>query len=203
MPAPAILGTLNRSHWLAHDTMTESNGVLLTAHTPEVGGPWAALTGNFASTSGEFVASPVAEARVIIDTGVADVLAVGDVRRAGGVPCVAARWVDGSNGWFLSRESATCVLYEVTAGTITSRGSTSVANNTVEGFRLYMRVSSSSIACFARNLGTGVLTTCTAYTSSQHATATKHGVRSNGNANAKILGFDCYRATQLIQPEGL
>jgi len=175
---------------IVKDTLTESAGVLLSAHTPEKGSTWVALLNNFVMDAGGYFIMSGGEARCAMETGASDVFIIGELQRTGGAPCVAFRVVDVDNQWWASRESTISALYEVTASVIVSRASVSVSNDSLVN-QVSVRASGSDIRVYIRN-NAGTYTVGPAYTSSIHQTATKHGVRANANSGARIHGFYCW-----------
>lgn len=148
---------------IVHDTFTDSDGTLLTAHTPEVGGPWLAYFGYDAEIQSGTIGSPVGAGLAFpMMTAVAD--GIFDVQYES-IPkdydTVFFRW-DGLNAyWGLYYEGGNIKLAEYPSGTV--RGSTVQAKGA--GDSLIVRLHGSDIRCFHRT-SAGVYSTLTAYTSS-------------------------------------
>lgn len=165
---------------LAADTFTDTNGVLLTAHTMDVGAGWSVgqegannleIQGNTmrdddASDDRAYANIDVSDADVFITAQVS--FSAGSGSNAG----LVARYVDTNNHWLLFTDTLgdNLDLFERTTGTYTKRATASVTFG-ASTYRLSMRLDSTDIRAWAD--GANALQ----YTSSSHQTETSHGAR--------------------------
>jgi len=163
------------------DTFTDTNSTLLSAHTPDDGGPWVNNAGDFVVFGNRALPSTDGLDHIsTIDTGGTDLTATVDVhvannaRFAGGI---VFRFVDTSNYWLLriqrdGSSPAQVRLIEMTGGSETVRDThddESMGGTTVE---IQVVVSGSSI------IGKLNGSTVVSYNSATHASATKQGLEN-------------------------
>jgi hypothetical protein len=181
--APVRRGRL-RAAYLLRDTFTGTNGSMLNAHAPDVGsGPWVHQSGTFdlqnnranhASNGG------TGDARATLDAGRADVRAELTVNLAATASAgILARFVDNQNFWMLILNLGTgdLQLWETTAGTSTLRASSAFSGSISTDYQL-------RLVCQG-NQFTGTVNggNTVAYSSANHNSATKFGLRSIGIGN--------------------
>ena len=112
-----------------HDTFTDTNGVDLSAHTPEIdrqGGGYAEIAGDWEILSNEAKTTSAADARVVIDSGIYDGQFSIDMKvgLANGAAYLIFRANAAcTNYWVIGLDDATqrMLLYSVTAGAFTLR----------------------------------------------------------------------------------
>lgn len=185
-PRRTLLYPQRGARLLLRDTFTDTNGVLIAAHTPELGGAWTLRNGGYnlqdnqlnVSSAGTGTAGTLATQ----DAGTPNVDAYLDVIAGSGdyVQGIIGRYTDVNNLWLVGiyRAGSQIVIYEVNGGTTTLRQQAAkafVAGNT---YRLRARFSGSVITAWVDG-GSEI-----AYGSATlNATATHFGPRQAVNTN--------------------
>lgn len=165
---------------LVSDAFTDTNGTLLTAHTPDVdtvGGGWLG-TSSCDIQSNRAQGNSTAGRENWIECSTADVVISGDLSLAASVggdkgPGLIARVADANNYWLGIMWKTVIRIYEKTSGSYTQRASTAFTAATETDYPATLTVSGTSITFNVD--GTEI-----SYTSSTHQTNTKHGVRCDG-----------------------
>ena len=161
---------------VVRDTFTDTNGTSLASHTPELGGPWTAVSGTAAIQSNKWAASVGSTVFTTLDVGKPNFTLDVDFTLSTSdsfAPYLWVRYADASNNWQIYRPAGgdTWYLDECTAGVTTTRatGTLAITNGNTYGLR---------VVCSGPNItllvdGTPVLT----YSSTSQQTNTIVGLR--------------------------
>lgn len=174
----AGLGGGGDTAYLVYDTFTDANGTLLTAHTPDKGGPWVKLGSydidiqtNRASGAG---AAHGQNALAGVDAAARDVVLSAPLSVAtGGFASVAGRVADATNWMVAHIADATnnIVMYESIANTVTSRATASVAIEPLTDYDVRLILQGAIATAFLDGANR------IQYRSLTNTTATRHGLR--------------------------
>lgn len=172
-PAPELL---------ALDSFTDANGVALTAHTPNVGPMWSAVHGTFDIQGGQANTTAIngtsGVANATVNVGRADVLIQALARfPSGGSAGLTARLTDGTNYWTVRFNAGSFALFEIVAGTPTSRASAVISASINTLYEITMRCTGTAITATWRLPG-GSLTTIQYASATFNQAATQHGLRA-------------------------
>lgn len=165
------------------DSFTGANGTNLNGWTPDVtntpGNTWAAVVESWRIVNNRARGTDYLTAVMVIECGAADGTITMPTARGANNNGIVARYVDTSNYWYIrcSAAATAFAIVEVTAGTETVRASFN--DNTNTPFTLTVTLSGNSIAA---NWNGHDLS----YSSSNHASATKHGIRRQDYFDAGI-----------------
>ena len=172
--------------FLVFDTFTDTNGVLIENHTPEIGGPWirtvpdtGAPTLGAVTIQNNLMAISVADEGAVVDAGVSDAdIQVVYTATTGARSGVLMRSVsDGNTLSFRVRPADNAIdLITWTAGTIASTDATA-AFTFVNGQDYTLRVRCVANTIVAYIDGNQVLQA----TVTAHAAGTRHGITSYGS----------------------
>ena len=166
------------------DTFADTNGVLLTNHTPDIspGGGWAGDAWDIQSNKAESPQSFNTPELVQIDAGESDVdiqVTWTTANPALGVEGIVARYVDDNNHWIIVFSSTTSVWAIVSrvSSTFTTHASTP-----------FTPLATTSYALRCVLIGTSITATIDGgmsinFSSSSHQSATKHGLRGQDKSN--------------------
>lgn len=170
------------------DTFTGASGEL-DAHTSDVGGPWTENSGDFDLSTNKVVAT--AAGMATFDAGISTALydctittpASGTTN--GGM---LARYVDATHYWYLALDDDDNLmkLYEANGsepGDLRISDAKTIAANTAYKVRLIVSSASPYWSVFVDGVAEGTYTT-----EGSSSTATKWGIKDEGNAN--IVGWD-------------
>lgn len=192
-------GTVTPSPYLSRDTFTDSDGTLITNHTPDDGPAWSVVSiANIGDDLGDpdiqnnqlrFTGEPLTEGStadgdaIIVDVGQADVTITVDWTPAVGVDnrnSVVMRYVDADNFWMFNvREpNADMNLFEKSSGTTTARDTATKTWTEGQTYALKVVLSGTSITCYVDDVEVLSYASATA-----HETETKHGVGRNLGAD--------------------
>lgn len=163
---------------IVYDTFTDTDGTLLTAHSPEKGGPWVVSGGGGVEILSDTAIAPDGTQVVTTETSKSDVIVAG---LCSGTPStvnfgIVFRVLDTTTSyscWALVRTATQIRLNEMNSGVATARGSTT--KSLTSGQSLIARCHGTDIRTFHMT-ATGVYTALTSYTSSVHQSNTRHGM---------------------------
>jgi hypothetical protein len=170
---------------LVWDTFTDTNGTLLTAHTPDRSpAPWSAVSGSLQINSNKCTG---ASGSAIINTAQANISALVTITGTTGTAGFLARYLDSANYWELQASISTneIKLWEQTSGVWSLRGASSVTLNDANPHILRAILIGTSITFWADSI------TPLTYTSSSHLTNVKHGIKTNTTSTS----FDNFKVT--------
>lgn len=163
---------------VALDSFTDADDTLLTDHTPDLGPGWTVSGDGEWTIQGNRLTADNDNSNAIMDLGVTDTnVQITEGTAPGNSYGLILRYVDQDNNWQLQHRprQPDIVIVEVTGGTATVRATAPAPDSA--GGRLAFKVEG--------NVFTGYIdgVQLVTYTSSQHNTATKHGIRI-GTQNA-------------------
>ena len=192
LSAKLIAAASNIVSYLFLDTFTDTNGVSLAAHMPNIGPAWSLLN----NTAIEIQANRAHgktlvnnQAVAVTDIGQADVYIECDLSALStDPPGICLRVTDHLNYIMVRHEigSGNLIIYENSGGTFTPKATVSVS--LVHGDFYKLRVTTNGSAIVAR-VGSAVAST----TSTLNQTATKHGLRARGTTLNQWDNISIYR----------
>lgn len=200
MPYPVAARGLRanvQSALLFYDTFTDTDGVLLEAHVPNVGSAaWVDVLGDWDINSNAARPGQLNPNVTAVDVGVADVdiqvtVNVLNASRGG----VTVRLTDASNRWFIGSNGSTAFeISEINGGTETTRATATVADgNGVH--TLWVRCQGTRIDAVWDGA------TAISYSGATlNQTATKHGLQSRYQSFHLFDNFSVYRAGATSSP---
>ena len=155
------------------DSFTGANGTNLNGWTPDIantpGNTWVAALQSWSIISNRARGTNFQPSLLVIETGVADGVITMPAARGSFENGIAFRWVDNNNHWRAIISSVSgFALVEVTSGTETTRTFTSPADITT--------VATITVTLSGNSISADYKSTNLSYISSQHSSATKHGV---------------------------
>lgn len=169
--------------YLMYDTFTDSDGVLLTAHKPDVGGPWVAALGTWSITSGQAYVSTSGGTNDMIytDVGKSDYTIYLDFMvNLNTNARLLFRYTDISNHFYINTSGTSYSLNRRQSGAVTTIAS---GGARVDGDKFKVVLSGSSILVYLN----GALLFSTTDTFNQ--TATKAGMANYANTTARFDNF--------------
>jgi hypothetical protein len=125
------------SPYLVYDTFTGSDGTSLADHTPEVGGPWTVVDGNWTIRSNKLHLTPnIDYVKVVIDSGVANSKSQIYVPSSAstGYQGLITRYQDANNYWYFRFLNGAFSLRSVQGGEFTERSSASTCGTMPQTF---------------------------------------------------------------------
>lgn len=155
------------------DSFTAANGTNLNGRTPDVentpGNAWMAVVQNWSIISNRARGTNYITSVMVIECGAANGTITMPMSRGGNENGIVARYVDASNYWYINHNSgAGFCITEVTGGIETTRAAIGDTSITVVTCTVVLNGNSITANWNGHNLS---------YTSSNHASATKHGIR--------------------------
>ena len=171
---------------LVFDTFTDTDGTLLTAHTPDVdsvGSGWSLLENSFEIDGNRVKATGIGSRTAAIETNESDI-SISYIARyliTGGETAAVFRLTDVNNYWmfFVTNNTDLMVIFERNGGGFTNRASVAVtvANNT--DYAIAGTANGQSLSCTFD--GANEITYSSA---SFNETATKCGIRDSGTVGS-------------------
>lgn len=178
---------------LIYDTFTDADGTLLSAHTPDVGGPWTTITGyvisrivgnragsNGADTQTAAIATLVADCTL---SWVTHTFTVSSTSVAAGI---IVRAVNSGSLWRIGLLMGSNLLVIQENSTVRASAALSYVSNTD-----YVMTATLAGATITASCSSPAVATCTYNSATVNQATVTHGVYTRGNLYFNIDNFKC------------